>query len=67
MSNFKIRITTGEGATKEYLELAQILINLRITTKYWQTYYGSVNRVEMKRWEDRADKWIEEHKIVNKD
>lgn len=47
-----------EQSETELLKLAQIVINLRKTTKHWQEHFGAINRNKMKFWEEKADEWI---------
>lgn len=47
----------------ELLKLANILLKLRRTTKYWQEHYGSQNKQVMKVWEDKADEWLQKNII----
>lgn len=55
----KVNIVIKEEDYKDKLiELSNILLKLREKTKYWQEHFGGANRVAMKRWEDKADEWI---------
>jgi hypothetical protein len=66
MKKFKINIDSEdpEVLKEEVKELAFILTGLRETTKFWQDHFGAENRNRMRRWEEKADAWIEQHKIV---
>ena len=45
--------------TRDEMEhLAYIAKNLRYYTKYWHKHFGSNNRLQMKRWEDKMDIWL---------
>jgi len=47
---------------KEASELAHILLNLRFHTKNWDQHFGYENRLKKKHWEEKADKWLEDHR-----
>ncbi len=54
----KITILTDTSAGQELSTLAEIMTRLRYHTKYWQDYYGAINRNKMHYWEVKADEWI---------
>jgi len=53
-----------EALKKELKELAYILTGLREYTKIWSQEYGSASLRNKKVWEQKADEWIEKHKII---
>jgi hypothetical protein len=54
MAKYKLKAYSRE----EFEQLAIIVKNLRYHTKYWQLHFGSNNRNNMKRWEEKADQWL---------
>lgn len=58
-----IKAETEEQIKEELREVANILTGLRESTKKWKAYYGQTNRNSMKHWEEKADAWINKHKI----
>lgn len=62
-----ISAKTEEDVKKELADVAYIITGLREHTKKWQQYYGAPNRNNMKLWEQKADEWINKHKIIIED
>ena len=63
-----IIVTIERSPEDELIELAQIMIGLRRTTKNWQDHFGSVRRDLMNDWEKKADNWLARHvKFKNAD
>lgn len=57
----KAIVEVEESAEKSLIELATIMRELRWNMKIWQTHFGSTNRNNMKRWEEKADQWLSKH------
>lgn len=47
---------------KMFLEAIKIMVNLRSATKEWNQYYGCELLNKKKRWETKADNFLEEFK-----
>jgi hypothetical protein len=62
-----INATTDEEVKEELIELAYIMTGLRESTKKWKEHYGADNRNTMQRWEEKADAWINKHKVIIND
>jgi len=59
-----IQATTKEELEKELKEAANILLNLQLKLVNWQTHYGIENKNRLHFWQEKANAWIEKHKIV---
>lgn len=46
-------------------DLAHILLNLRYHARTWDDRLESKSKIKKKYWEDKADKWLEQHTKVN--
>jgi len=60
-----IKAETEAEVKEELKEAAALIAGLRTTTKKWQLHFGSENRKQMRRWEEKADAWINKHKVIN--
>ena len=54
-------ILETEDPTEELRQLANLLMNLRHSTKHWEEHYGALPRNTKKYWEKKADIWIADH------
>jgi len=57
----KMNPSQAEG---ELLIIANILLQLRDKTKFWEEHYGCQARTAKLRWETQADKWIEKNVMI---
>lgn len=55
-----IKITSEEELVDKFKKSVHILNNLRKTTKDWKEHYGHITKDKKERWEDTADKFLEE-------
>lgn len=60
-----IKADTDEMVKEELREVAHILVSLREATKKWDKEYGYQNRALKKKWEAKADEWINKHKVFD--
>lgn len=60
----QIKATTPEELKTELQEVSHILTGLREHQKIWQNNYGSQYLKGKVYWETKADKWINDHKII---
>lgn len=54
-------ILETEDPTEELRQIANLLMNLRHSTKYWEEHYGAKPKISKKYWEKKADTWIADH------
>ncbi len=59
-SNQKAVFQTSDPV-KSLAELAHIMLNLRHQTRQFDTHFGYQNRMNKRRWEAAADKWLADH------
>mgnify|MGYP000732855766 CR=1 FL=1 len=57
-----IKADSDEDLKTELKEAAYILTGLHESTKKWQSEYGSQNRADMQRWQNKAQEWVDKHK-----
>lgn len=55
-----IKITSEKELVDKFKKAVHILNNLRKTTKDWKEHYGSLTKDKKERWENEADKFLEE-------
>ena len=55
-------IIKTDNAEHDIVELAEIVFNLRRTTKFWEEHYGN-SKIPKKKWEARADDWVNKKMI----
>lgn len=51
-----IKVKLKEDA--DIVDLAEILVNLRVAMDQWRDHHGSKFRLRKEYWENRADEWL---------
>lgn len=59
-----IKAETDEIIKEELRELTEIITGLRESTKNFNEHFGHRNRMNKKAWEEKADAWINKHKVL---
>ena len=60
-----VKIETEEELREFAAEALHILVNLRHSKDFWSMHFGAPAKDTMKRWEARADKFLEDHGVTD--
>lgn len=53
-----LKFKDDEEMAVSFLDLLEIVINLREKTKDWQEHYGHERTLKRKKWEEKADEYL---------